>query len=80
MTVHPTPLAVLLNAMYQKWAAGDQDGAVQLARLTAPYLHPRVPPAAPSADVRTLTDAELDRVCPADGRETRRHIHADPAD
>lgn len=63
----PTPLAILLDAMHQKWAAGDQDGAVQLARLTAPYLHPRVPAAAPSTDLRTLTDAELDRLCLASG-------------
>ena len=66
-TDHPTPLAILLHAMHQKWAAGDQDGAVHLARLTAPYLHPRVPAAAPLTDLRTLTDAELDRLCPASG-------------
>lgn len=67
MMPHPTPLDILLHAMHQKWAAGDQDGAVQLARVTAPYLHPRVPAAAPTSDLRTLTDAELDRLCPAYG-------------
>jgi hypothetical protein len=37
----PTPLLVLLRVMRDKWLAGDKDGAAELARAAAPYIHPR---------------------------------------
>ena len=63
----PTPLAILLAEMRRKWSAGDKEGAVALARLAAPYLHPRVPPTKPAAELSHLTDADLDQLCDPDG-------------
>ena len=37
-----TPLEVMLQAMRQRWGAGDVDGAVQVAEKAAPYLHARL--------------------------------------
>ena len=63
----PTPLAILLAEMHRKWDDGDKEGAVALARLAAPYLHPRVPPTKPAAELSKLTDADLDQLCGTDG-------------
>lgn len=58
----PTPLAIILATMRRKYAAGDLDGAIALARIAAPYLHPRVPPAIPPADLAAMPDADLDAI------------------
>jgi hypothetical protein len=50
----------MLTAMRRKFAAEDLDGAVAIARIAAPYLHPRVPPAALAPDFASLSDADLD--------------------
>ena len=68
-----TPLAILLEVMLGKWAAGDHDGAVALARAAAPYIHPRIPPARPATDLATITDADLDAVQCLDGMEAPTH-------
>ena len=64
----PSPLDILLAVMRAKWAEGDADGAAELARAAAPYLHPRrAPVAAERAAGRAkeaapaLSDAELER-------------------
>ncbi len=57
----PTPLHVLLLVMRQRWREGDMDGAVALAKIAAPYLHPKVPAARPAADLAGVSDDELDR-------------------
>lgn len=60
----PSPLEILLAVMRAKWAEGDADGAAQLARAAAPYLHPRRAPL-PASSARAkqapqyLSDAEL---------------------
>ena len=64
----PSPLQVLLQAMYRKWNEGDLDGAASLARVAAPYLHARLLATRPVADLRMMTDAELDGLC-HDGRD-----------
>ncbi len=63
-----SPLDILLAVMRAKWQEGDADGAAELARAAAPYLHPRRAPvpaerrgarakdAAPALD-----DADLER-------------------
>jgi hypothetical protein len=56
----PTPLAIILTTMRRKYAAGDLDRAVALARIAAPYLHPRVPAAIPAPDLAAMPDADLD--------------------
>jgi hypothetical protein len=54
-----SPLDVMLTLMRQKWDNGDQEGAAQLAKSAAPYMHGRVPPEAPKRSLTTLSDEEL---------------------
>jgi hypothetical protein len=56
-----TPLNILLLVMRQKWRDGDLDGAVALAKIAAPYLHPKVPATRPSGELAGVSDDELDR-------------------
>ena len=55
----PSPLDVLLSAMNRRWAEGDEDGAVALAKAAAPYVHPRAQARA-SAELSGMDDDELD--------------------
>ena len=55
-----TPLGVILDIMHRKFEAGDLDGAVAVARIAAPYVHPRIPAAAPGHDLAAMPDADLD--------------------
>ena len=55
-----SPLGSILKTMHQRHASGDLEAAMSLARIAAPYLHPRVPSAAPQMDLATMPDAELD--------------------
>ena len=57
----PTPLEVLLGVMNRKWADGDEDGAVQLAKAAAPYVHPRASARGP-VDLAGVGDDELERM------------------
>jgi len=65
----PTPLDILIAVMHRRWDAGEEDGAVEIARIAAPFLHPRratpergdTQAAALPAPER-LSDAELHRV------------------
>jgi len=67
-----TPLQILLTAMREKWAAGDHDGAVAIARAVAPYLHARPTTTNKQPDPtepNRLTDADLEgRLAGACGR------------
>ena len=56
----PSPLFVLLTVMRQRWDAGDQEGAVALARFAAPYLHGRAAVARPMGELAGVSDDELD--------------------
>jgi hypothetical protein len=68
MAGKPTPLDVLLHLMHRKWEEGDFDAAVALAKLTAPYVHPRpVVSRAPRTALDTMPDDELDRLCGESG-------------
>lgn len=53
-----TPLHVLLTAMTRRWDAGDEDGAIALAKAAAPYVHPRAQARA-TPDVQDMDDDEL---------------------
>jgi hypothetical protein len=62
----PTPLCILLEMMREKWAAGDREGAVELARFVAPYLHTRsnasrrdAETGQPASNVHRVSDAKL---------------------
>ena len=57
-----TPLYILLSVMRKKWKADDLDGAVALAKVAAPYMHPKVPAARPVGDLSGVSDDELDRI------------------
>ena len=70
-TAAPSPLAILLETMRARYADGDIDGAIALARIAAPYLHPHVPATAPAADptaedLAAFSDADLDALRPHD--------------
>ena len=72
--VETSPLHVMLTVMRRKWRDGDEDGAVALAKVAAPYVHPKVPAARPSHDLAQVSDDELDEggaiggAAAADGR------------
>jgi|GEM_PF-2921401 hypothetical protein len=54
------PLDVLLAVMRMRWQEGDFEGAVAIARLAAPYLHPKCgSKSTKSKNLAELTDAEL---------------------
>ena len=59
----PSPLTIILVAMHRRWAEGDEAGAVALARVAAPYVHPRAPAVKNNMDVSLIHDAELDAFC-----------------
>jgi len=83
-TDDPTPLAVLLTTMREKWAAGDRDGAAILARAAAPYLHPRLAAVTntqlANLEPEKLTDAELaERLACVEARTRETEGDPDPS-
>ncbi len=52
------PLDVLLTIMARRWDAGDEKGAVELAKIAAPYVHPRATQRR-EIELSGLDDAEL---------------------
>ena len=64
----PTPLEVLLESMHAARAEGERAEAVDCAKAAAPYVHPKLAPASPSAPVQeavdysVLSDSELDQL------------------
>ena len=61
-----TPLSLILSMMHARYAGKDYEGAIALAKIAAPYLHPRVPSSAPAADLAAMPDADLDSLRPED--------------
>ena len=57
-----SPLAIILEAMRERYKTKDYDAAIALARIAAPYLHPRVTPRTQAADLAALPDADLDAI------------------
>jgi hypothetical protein len=55
-----TPLGIILKTMRARYSGGDVDGALALAKIAAPYMHPRMTSTTPAASLADLTDAELD--------------------
>ena len=55
-----TPLCILVTVMRRRWKAGDLDGAVALAKVAAPYLHGKPPPARLGRDIAGVPDDELE--------------------
>jgi hypothetical protein len=57
------PLGVMLEAMREHWAQGEWDRAAAIAKLAAPYVHPRlasIEQKVSPIDVTKLTDEELE--------------------
>ena len=61
-----SPLSLILEIMRERYVAKDYDGAIALAKIAAPYLHPRVPSATPPSDLATMPDADLEQLSPRD--------------
>lgn len=61
-----TPLAMILTIMHQHYDAGEFGAAAALARVAAPYLHPRLPASTPASNLATMPDADLDALNPHD--------------
>lgn len=54
------PLDILLAVMRMRWQEDDFEGAVAIAKLAAPYLHPKCGfKSVKSKNLADLTDAEL---------------------
>jgi len=54
------PLDVFLTLMRRAWAEGDTKEAVAMARLAAPFLHPRAAASRPSVGLADMSDDDLD--------------------
>ena len=59
-----SPLALILKEMHRRYDGGEHDAAMSLARIAAPYVHPRVQPTKPQTDLAAMPDAHLDSVRP----------------
>jgi len=59
----PSPLAVMMLTMHKKWASGDEEEAVALAKAVAPYVHPKAATRTPAGDFSAMRDDQLDEVC-----------------
>jgi hypothetical protein len=63
-----SPLDVMLRAMRRKWRQGDHEGAASLAKVAAPYVHPKISGGAHMArddgsqPIQGMSDAELDLI------------------
>ena len=57
---------MILTTMRRHWDESEYAAAVALARIAAPYLHPRLPASAPPMELAEMTDADLDAVRPQD--------------
>jgi len=55
-----SPLHIMLTLMNRHWAAGNEAEAVALAKLAAPFVHPRAPAARPPIDLSEASDEQLD--------------------
>ncbi len=52
-------------AMHERLDNNDTPGAVAVAKLAAPYVHPRPRPSDREADIGMMRDDELDELCNA---------------
>lgn len=55
-----SPLHIMLTLMNRHWAAGNEAEAVALAKLAAPFVHPRAPAARAPIDLSEASDDQLD--------------------
>ncbi len=68
--VEASPLHVMLTVMRRKWRDGDEDGAVALAKVAAPYVHPKAAAVRPSNDLAQVSDDDLDKLVDRSRTET----------
>ena len=54
------PLDVFLTLMRRAWAAGDEKEAVAMAKLAAPFLHPRAAASRAPGTMAEASDDDLD--------------------
>ena len=60
---------ILLTLMRWHWAAGEEAESVALARVAAPFVHPRAQAPCASIHLAEADDDELDLRCPAGGAD-----------
>lgn len=54
------PLDIFLSLMRSAWAAGDVKEAVAMAKLAAPFMHPRAAASRPLLGLAEMSDDDLD--------------------
>ena len=59
----PSPLDLMMTTMHRKWAAGDVDEAVMLAKAIAPYVHAKASVARHADGLSALRDDQLNDLC-----------------
>lgn len=55
-----SPLDILLTLMRRHWAVGEESEAVALAKLAAPFVHPRAQASRAASDLAGVSDDDLD--------------------
>lgn len=60
MVAMPSPLDILLVLMRRHWAAGEEAEAVALAKLAAPFVHPRAQASRGAGKLAEVSDDDLD--------------------
>lgn len=58
-----SPLHIMLTLMNRHWDAGNDAEAVALAKIAAPFIHPRAPAARARIDLSEASDDQLDAEC-----------------
>ncbi len=63
----PSPLELMMTTMHRKWAAGEVDDAVMLAKAIAPYVHAKASSVRPSDELSAMRDDQLNELCAPGG-------------
>lgn len=58
-----SPLHIMLTLMNRHWAAGNDAEAVALAKIAAPFIHPRASAARARIDLSEASDDQLGAEC-----------------
>lgn len=53
------PLDIMLEAMWRRDAAGDEEGAVSIAKDAAPYIHPKIQPKSLGAETEQTVNINI---------------------
>jgi len=75
-----SPLDILLQTMRARWREGQVEGAINLAKIAAPYVHPRPHERGADGAISNMRDEQLDELCGdgAGGESAAPEIADDP--